>query len=131
MRISIVLDCIDPDTLVPFWQEALGYRLADSLDGYRILVPREGEPPGPVLILQPVPEPKRGKNRMHIDVHPGDAAAHISQLESLGATRLGAPIASFGVTWQTLTDPEGHEFCVVSHGRLDLDDPDEVDQEVR
>ena len=48
-----MLDCLDPDALVPFWQEALGYQLADSLDGYRVLVPREGEPPGPVLILMP------------------------------------------------------------------------------
>lgn len=123
MRISVVLDCLDPDRLVPFWEEALGYRLADSLEGYRVLVPREGEPAGPVVILQPVPEPKRGKNRMHVDLHPADAARHIEHLESLGGRRVGSPIASFGVTWQTMSDPEGHEFCVVGHGRLDLGDP--------
>ncbi len=124
MRISVVLDCLDPDALVPFWEEALGYQKVQSLDGYRILVPREGEPPGPVLILQPVPEPKTVKNRMHVDVHPEDAARHVRRLESLGARRLGEPVAAFGVTWQTMADPEGHEFCVVSHGRLDLDDPE-------
>jgi predicted enzyme related to lactoylglutathione lyase len=123
MRISVVLDCLDPDALVPFWQEALAYQLVDSLDGYRILVPREGEPPGPVLILQPVPEPKTVKNRMHVDVHPDDAAAHVRHLEALGATRLGEPVEAFGVSWQTLADPEGHELCIVAHGRLDLDDP--------
>lgn len=123
MRISVVLDCLDPDALVPFWQEALAYQLVDSLDGYRILAPRDGEPPGPVLILQPVPEPKSVKNRMHIDVHADHAADHVRRLEELGATRLGAPVAAFGVMWQTLTDPEGHELCVVAHGRLDLDDP--------
>ena len=124
-------DCLDPDGLVSFWQEALGYQLVEALDGYRILVPREGEPPGPVLILQPVPEPKSGKNRMHVDVHPDDAVGHIRTLERLGARRLGAPVASFGVTWQTMADPEGHEFCVVSHGRLDLDDPPAGGEEVR
>mgnify|MGYP003516674370 CR=1 FL=1 len=41
MRISVVLDCLDPDALVPFWQEALAYQLVDSLDGYRILAPRD------------------------------------------------------------------------------------------
>lgn len=123
VRLSVVLDCLDPDALVPFWQEALAYQLVESLDGYRILAPRDGEPPGPVLILQPVPEPKSVKNRMHIDVHPDDAVAHVLLLEELGATRLGPPVAAFGVTWQTLADPEGHELCVVAHGRLDLDDP--------
>lgn len=123
MRISVVLDCLDPDALLAFWQEALAYQLVESLDGYRVLAPRDGEPPGPVLILQPVPEPKSVKNRMHVDVHPDDAAGHVRRLEELGAIRLGAPVTAFGVTWQTLADPEGHELCVVAHGRLDLDDP--------
>lgn len=117
---SVVLDCIDPEGLMPFWQAALGYELADQADGYCILVPREGEPPGPVLILQPVPEPKSGKNRMHLDVHPNDPTEHIRLLESMGAQRVGEPIAAYGVHWQTLRDPEGHEFCVVAHGRLVL-----------
>lgn len=120
MRVSVVLDCRDPDALVPFWEAALAYRLVDQADGYRILMPREQEPPGPVLILQPVPEPKVSKNRVHLDVHPDDPAAHVLRLESLGARRLGRPIASYGVEWQTMQDPEGHEFCVVAHGSLDL-----------
>ncbi|MEO8105998.1 MAG: VOC family protein [Actinomycetes bacterium] len=124
MRISMVLDCLDPDELAPFWQAALGYRLVDQADGYRILAPAEGEPPGPVLILQPVPEVRPGKNRMHVDVHPNDALAHIEHLETMGARRLGAPIAAYGVEWQTMTDPEGHEFCVVAHGRLDSEPPE-------
>ena len=120
MRVSVVLDCHDSDALVPFWEAALGYQLVDNADGYRILVPREDEPPGPVLILQPVPEPKSGKNRMHLDVHPDDPVGHIGHLESLGGRRIGTPIAAYGVEWQTMADPEGHEFCVVAHGRLDL-----------
>lgn len=70
MRLTVVLDCLDPDRLVEFWSEALGYRHAESLPGYEILLPQEGEPPGPVFVLQRVPEPKAGKNRMHVDVHP-------------------------------------------------------------
>jgi hypothetical protein len=120
MRVSVVLDCLDPDALVPFWEVALGYHLVDRADGYRILVPLEEEPPGPVVILQPVPESKAVKNRMHLDVHPDDPAAHVLRLEQLGAQRVGAPVSAFGVEWQTMHDPEGHEFCVVAHGRLDL-----------
>ena len=120
MRVSVVLDCLDPDGLAPFWEAALGYQLVEQADGYRILAPLEDQPPGPVLILQPVPEHKVSKNRMHLDVHADDPAAHILYLETLGARRLGVPIAAYGVEWQTMTDPEGHEFCVVAHGSLDL-----------
>jgi predicted enzyme related to lactoylglutathione lyase len=119
MRVSVVLDCHDPEALVPFWEAALGYQLVDQADSYRILAPKDGEPPGPVLILQPVPEPKQVKNRMHLDLHPDDPLAHIAALERLGAHRLGAPVSAYGVEWQTMTDPEGHEFCVVAHGRLE------------
>jgi catechol 2,3-dioxygenase-like lactoylglutathione lyase family enzyme len=119
MRVSVVLDCQDPDALVPFWEAALGYELVDQADGYRILAPAEGEPDGPVLILQPVPEPKQVKNRMHLDLHPDHPLSHIERLERLGATRVGDPVPAFGVEWQTMTDPEGHEFCVVAHGRLE------------
>jgi catechol 2,3-dioxygenase-like lactoylglutathione lyase family enzyme len=125
MRVSIVLDCADAERLVPFWELALAYRLVEQLDDYRILVAADGEPAGPVLILQPVPEAKAGKNRMHIDVHPAEPAKHISDLEALGGIRVGAPIAKFGVEWQTMADPEGNEFCVVAHGRLDHANPEE------
>lgn len=114
MRISLVIDCSDPDRLVPFWEAAMNYQLAQSLDGYRILLPASGEPVGPVLILQPVPEPKVGKNRVHIDVHPADAPAHIAALERLGGRQLGERVEAFGFWWQTMTDPEGNEFCVVA-----------------
>jgi hypothetical protein len=120
MRVSVVLDCHDADALVPFWEAALKYQLVDRADGYRILAPLDDQPPGPILILQPVPEPKSGKNRMHLDVHADDPAAHVLHLETLGARRIGIPIAAYGVEWQTMADPEGHEFCVVAHGRLDL-----------
>ena len=123
MRVSVVLDCLAPDALVPFWEAALGYELVDQADGYQILAPAAGEPAGPVLILQPVSEPKAVKNRMHLDVHPDDPAKHIHRLEAMGASRLAAPIAAFGVEWQTMADPEGHEFCVVAHGRLASDTP--------
>ena len=51
---------------------------------------------------------------------PDDPTDHIRLLEAMGARRVGEPIAAYGVEWQTLQDPEGHEFCVVAHGRLVL-----------
>ena len=115
MRISVVLDCREPDALVPFWSAALGYRLADALGDYRVLVPADGEAPGPALVLQRVPERRTGKNRMHVDVHPGDAAAHVERLEALGGRRLGGRVEEFDMWWQVMADPEGNELCVVAH----------------
>lgn len=113
-RISLVLDCHDPDALVPFWSAALGYRHAESLGDYRVLVPASDEP-GPPLILQRVPEPRVGKNRMHVDVHPDDVPGHVTLLEGLGGQRLGDRVEEFGMWWQVMADPEGNELCIVAH----------------
>ena len=116
MRVSVVLDCPDPDALVDFWAAALAYRPVGSPPGYRVLVPADGEPPGPLLILQQVPEPKHGKNRMHLDVHPpvGTAEEHLRRLEGLGGRRVGNWVAEIkGIRWQVMTDPAGNEVCVV------------------
>lgn len=119
MRVSVVLDSLDPQAISGFWQEALDYRLAADLGAFLVLAPRDQEVPGqPVVILQRVSEPPAGKNRMHVDLHPPDAPAHVAHLESLGASRLGEPVTelleSVGVWWQRMTDPQGNVFCVVA-----------------
>jgi predicted enzyme related to lactoylglutathione lyase len=114
MRLTVVLDCQDPDALVEFWETALSYRLSDKLDEYRVLVPAPGEPSGPVLILAKVDDVKRGKNRMHVDVHPDNADAHLTRLQRLGATLVGERVEKFGIWWQVMADPEGNEFCVAA-----------------
>ncbi|WP_392672052.1 VOC family protein [Streptomyces sp. LN785] len=65
------------------------------------------------LLFQRVPEPKAGKNRLHLDVHagPGRRDAEVARLEGLGATR-SRKVEEPGGTWWVLTDPEGNEFCV-------------------
>jgi catechol 2,3-dioxygenase-like lactoylglutathione lyase family enzyme len=118
---SVVLDCPDPAALVEFWSVALGYRHATSVTGFEVLVPQEGEPPGPVLILQRVAEPKATKNRMHLDVHPPldrGVPAHVAELEERGGRRVGGPVTGLlddiGVWWQVMRDPAGNELCVVA-----------------
>ncbi|WP_426566169.1 VOC family protein [Angustibacter sp. McL0619] len=117
MRITVVIDSVDPSALAPFWAAALGYREAEAPPGYRALVPpeRDGRP---VVLLQQVPEAKAGKNRVHLDVHPQDPHAHLAMLEGLGARRLGDwqdLVAEAGVRWMVLADPEGNELCLVEH----------------
>jgi predicted enzyme related to lactoylglutathione lyase len=117
VRLSVVLDSVDPKSVLGFWEEALGYRLAADLGAFLVLVSREdkGEP---VVILQRVPEEPVGKNRMHVDVHPPDAEEHVARLEALGGRRIGPRITelleSHGVWWQQMADPQGNVFCVVA-----------------
>ena len=66
MRVVVVLDCLQPERLAQFWADALGYRRAPSGGPYLVLV--SDAQPGPELVLQRVPEPKAGKNRMHLDL---------------------------------------------------------------
>jgi hypothetical protein len=62
-----------------------------------------------------VGDPKRVKNRLHLDVAPfagDDQAAEVARLRALGATP--ADVGQGEVTWVVLADPEGNEFCVLS-----------------
>ncbi len=107
--IGLVLDCADAETLAAFWAEALGFTNVWADDGYVLLLdPKDVEPR---LLLQQVPEPKPGKNRLHFDVHTPDVDGEVARLESLGATR-GDRLEEHGTHWVLMADPEGNEFCV-------------------
>ena len=117
VRVSVVLDSVDPHAIAGFWQQALGYREAADLGHFVVLAPEPGAS-GPVVILQRVPEERAAKNRMHLDLHPADADEHVARLERLGGRRLGDPVTelepALGVRWQPMADPQGNEFCVVT-----------------
>ena len=84
--IGLVLDCIEPEHLANFWSSALVYTNLGSYENYAVLVP-DGRS-GPKLLLQRVPEPKAGKNRMHLDIETPDVEACAQRLENLGASRV-------------------------------------------
>lgn len=113
--ISLVLDCRDPLALAPFWAAALRYRDTRAGGHYALL---SGAPNGiPDLVLQRVPEPKVGKNRMHLDIVDPDIEREAGRLERLGARRLEeGPRSEYGVNWIVMADSEGNEFCVCDHG---------------
>lgn len=111
-----MLDCRDPDALVEFWETALGYRLSETLDEYRILVPKDDKHGGPVFMLSASSDEKHAKNRMHVDVHPDNAEAHLTRLLRLGGSLVGERVERYGIWWQVMADPEGNELCVVSGG---------------
>jgi len=110
-KIGLVLDCSDPEALAEFWSAALGWTSLGAAGNYVALVDPDGVMPA--LLLQKVPEPKSGKNRMHFDVHTPDIAEEATRLEELGASRLEhEPRTEFGGNWVLMADPEGNEFCV-------------------
>ena len=144
---QITIDCTDPARLVAFWCAALDYVVEPPPDGFstwndywrHIGVPDDELPTdvdaadsiidpdgvGPRVWFQQVPEPKSGKNRVHLDlkVSGGRSVPLVvrrervetaaQRLAALGATRLRVLAADgldhYGVVMQ---DPEGNEFCV-------------------
>jgi hypothetical protein len=120
---DIVVDCERPASLARWWAATVdGYRVApyddaevdrlralgitDLEDDPTVLVePTSGA--GVRLFFQKVPEPKRVKNRLHLDLRSDDKEHEVRRLLERGATELHR----FG-TLVTLADPEGNEFCV-------------------
>lgn len=75
--------------------------------------PERGTGLGRRVLFQRVPEPKAGKNRLHLDLHPGEGrlADEVERLRALGASVLRHVKEPAGV-WVVMADPEGNEFCV-------------------
>ena len=111
-RLTITLDCTDPERLARFWAAALDYEDGGRHGEFWPLFPRDESEP--MIALQEVGEAKSAKNRMHLDVHVDDLAAEIVRLEDLGARRVDPdPVEGHGPTGFVMADPEGNEFCVV------------------
>jgi hypothetical protein len=109
--VELVLDCAEPTRLAKFWCEALDYRDHYTDAKLAVLVPKKGI--ASPLLLQGVPEPKVGKNRMHLDIVVDDVEAEVHRLQALGARRIDDGVHSFGGTrWVRMSDPEQNEFCV-------------------
>jgi catechol 2,3-dioxygenase-like lactoylglutathione lyase family enzyme len=114
MRLIHVLDCADPEALAGFWSAALGFRRHGFHPPYLRL--SDPDDRWPDLLLQQVPEPKIGKNRMHLDIQVADAAqaAHqVERLRGLGATVVADQHDDAGYLTAVLADPQGNEFCVI------------------
>jgi hypothetical protein len=110
---AVVLDCADPTALSAFWSAATGWPVASAAPAYARL--RQQGLRATALELLAVPDPKRGKNRLHIDVAPrpgDDMAAEVARLEAGGARRID--VGQRDVTWVVLADPEDNELCVLT-----------------
>jgi hypothetical protein len=122
---DIVIDCADPASLARFWAGVLDdYEVApydeaelarlrangifDIEDDPSVLIQPIGGTAYPRIFLQRVPEPRAGKNRLHLDLIADNPVAEAGRLRGLGA-RITAEYARH----LTFADPEGNEFCLI------------------
>jgi len=138
--VQVTVDCIDPHALADWWAETLGWQVEAQDEAFIRRMVAEGHAteaetlvhngklvwrPGAAIVaadpaaqqvrilFQAVPEPKAGKNRLHLDVRTGDT--DVAQVRQSLVDR-GATVLHEGrqgpLTWVTMADPEGNEFCV-------------------
>jgi Glyoxalase-like domain len=108
---TLTVDCADPRRVAAFWCTALSYELADVDDQDALI--RDPLARGWPLLFQLVPEGKRTKNRLHLDLSPPDTMqAEVDRLTAAGATVQGR-VDEGGSFWTVMLDPEGNEFCVL------------------
>ena len=115
--VHLVVDAADPARLARFWAGALGWEvISEEPDEVDVCPPGFSypDPSALPLVFVPVAEPKKGKNRVHLDLATESVAHQGAEVERLLA--LGAVLADIGqgdVPWTVLADPEGNEFCVL------------------
>lgn len=114
---ELVLNCHDPEMLSRFWREVLGYVELGREDGDIEIGPESGfGGPTPTLVFTSVAEKKSEPLRLHLDANPvdRDQEDELTRLLALGARP--SEVGQTGEeTWQVLADPEGNEFCLLSH----------------
>ena len=106
---AIMIDCRDPEALVEFWSAVTGVEVAERYPQFIFCT----EIPGSSIRLafQTVPEDKKTKNRLHLDLVHEDPSALIASVEELGGSRVEDH--QFGAfAWTVMADPEGNEFCI-------------------
>ncbi|MFB9375948.1 VOC family protein [Kineococcus gynurae] len=139
---QVTVDCADPEALATFWAAALDYVVQPPPEGFEswpaaltafgVPAERQGDAHavvdpdgrGPRLFFQRVPEAKRVKNRVHLDLRaapdagPEDRMAALEveaeRLVALGATRRRRvePDPPLVGGFLVMSDPEGNEFCL-------------------
>src|SRR5215469_14350010 len=112
---NITFDCDDVLKMAAFWSAALGRPLdAGSSEVFASIGGTDPARQEPAWYFNKVPEPKRAKNRVHVDLVDPDPSA-VDELVRLGATVVGQhKVGGIDHYWTVLSDPEGNEFCIAA-----------------
>lgn len=110
LMVAVTVDCADPGRVARFWADLLGVEVAHESEQYVFLT---YAPDRKVTMwFQRVPEPRRGKNRVHVDFAVLDLEATEQRVVALGGS-LGERHTWEGHEWRICHDPEGNEFDVM------------------
>jgi predicted enzyme related to lactoylglutathione lyase len=110
---GVTIDCVEPRRLARFWSALLGRAEGPSEPGWVYLGERGDALPR--LVFQPVPEPKRGKTRIHLDITVDDLAEGMQRVVALGGSFTGERHDYDEGVVVVMADPEGNEFCLVQY----------------
>ena len=110
---NITFDCDDVLKIATFWSAVLGRPLdRGSSEQFASIGGTDAARREPAWYFNKVPEPKRAKNRVHLDLVNPDLSA-VDELTGLGATVIGEHKIP-GQRWTVMQDPEGNEFCIAA-----------------
>src|SRR5439155_24496760 len=108
--VTLCFDANDPLGLARFWAATLHWDIHNETDDEIGLVPTDGT--RFQFLFLPVPEPKTGKNRIHLDLV-SESVEHQSEMVDR-LVGLGARPVDIGQSSDAdhvgLADPEGNEF---------------------
>ena len=110
--VALCIDAVDPPRLARFWAEVLGWDLDETAATIR-LAPTDDT--SFEIVLRPVPGPKVGRNRIHLDLMTTSVEDRDDVIRRARAG--GAQPCDIGQTGDeghvVLADPEGNELCVI------------------
>jgi predicted enzyme related to lactoylglutathione lyase len=110
---NVAFDCADVLKVATFWSAVLDRPLdKGSGEAFASIGGTDAERREPAWYFNKVREPKRAKNRVHLDLVDPDPSA-VDKLVELGATVVGEQRIT-GHRWTVLQDPEGNEFCIAA-----------------
>ncbi|WP_265742505.1 VOC family protein [Gordonia liuliyuniae] len=110
--LNVTVNSPDALRLARWWADALDGEILAENEGWFVIVSLGEGRPG--LAFQKVESVSSG-SRLHLDFGVDDMNAAVEGLVAAGATLI-AERSMPGVTWTTLADPDGNEFCVAEHG---------------
>jgi predicted enzyme related to lactoylglutathione lyase len=118
---GLVIDGADTMALARFWAAMFDTEVASIVN--------EGEPNEahyvdvaatdgtPLLRFQRVPEAKRLKNRLHLDIEVEELDPAIARVETLGGSLIQPLRTEYGYDFAITGDPEGNELCLITAAR--------------
>lgn len=115
---DIVIDCLDAKKLRDFYAGLTGWEKGEMFG-----LPTLGGKTTPLFLFAQEPDyvrpvwpeqPGRQQKQLHIDFQVPDVGAAVKRAQELGAVKTEAQFG--GANWTTMSDPEGHPFCLCLKG---------------